>query len=131
MGKQDGRKLRRSRTGQTLRDGKDRLQKEETKDGRKVWITDFTLKETATEELIAGYAKSVWEACIEADGNQMHRDNRAYYDDLAEARRRQEPFDYYLWYYFAADREFRLSITASEMERNAPGGLVLRIEEWK
>lgn len=106
------------------------LEKKQSEDGRNIWSVIFDLDEPATEAVIKGYAKSIWDACVKADGDRMHSANRYYYDSIAEAKRRQEPVDYYLWYYFAKDGEFRVSVCATEMETGAKGGIVLRIEEW-
>ena len=49
---------------------------------------------------------------------------------VSEASRLQEPLNYYIWYYFAKQREYRVGIYPTMMEEGRPGGLILRIERW-
>ena len=37
-----------------------------------VWRVTFEIDEEITQEMVDGYAKSVWDACVEADGGRMH-----------------------------------------------------------
>lgn len=101
----------------------------EKKDG--VWEIRFSIDEEMTQVLIDGYAKSVWNACYAINSTRPHSSNYYIYDNLKEACRQQEPLDYYIWYYFAENQEFRVGIYPTMLEEGEPGGLVLRIERWE
>lgn len=104
--------------------------KEDLKTGKKSWTVVFQIDEKITEAMILGYAKAVWEACIKTDGDPMHSANRYYYDEVTQARRKQEPLDYYLWYYFTEEKEYQIGVYSTEMEKGKPGGIVLKVQEW-
>lgn len=90
----------------------------------------FDIDEEMTQVLVDGYAKAVWEACLAVSDAQPHSCNYYRYESFKGACRRQEPLDYYIWYYFVDQREYRVGIYPTMMEEGEPGGLVLRIEKW-
>ncbi|MGC2873416.1 hypothetical protein ACPW7J_00960 [Ihubacter sp. rT4E-8] len=100
---------------------------------KNIWRITFELDETVTQPLVDGYAQSVWEACIEVDGGKLHSCSGYHYDALWEARRHQEPLNYYIWYYDhdAEDKEFRVGLYPSELEEGRPGALILEIQQWE
>lgn len=91
----------------------------------------FTIDEEMSQSLVDGYAKSVWETCVNASGARPHSSRYYIYGNVKEACRRQEPLDYYIWYYFVDSKEYRVGIYPTTMEEGLPGGLVLRIERWR
>lgn len=95
-----------------------------------VLTVTFEIDDEMTQELVDGYAQSVWRACEKAGAGSNRNSGGAVYDDMSEACRRQEPFDYYIWYYKIDRQRFRVGIYSTNMEENRPGGLVLRIEKW-
>lgn len=95
------------------------------------WQVRFSIDEEMTQVLVDGYAKAIWEACVEASGGRPHSCNHYIYSDFTEARRQQEPLDYYIWYYFVENQEYRVGIYPTMLEEGVPGGLILRIEAWR
>ena len=101
------------------------------KDGEQmVWRVTFEIDEDMSQAIVDGYAKAVWDACVEADGGRMHSCNGYLYDDAADARRSQVPLNYYIWYYTVGHKEFRVGVYPTNMEDGIPGGVVLKIERW-
>ena len=90
----------------------------------------FAIDEEMTQTLVDGYAKGVWQACVTAGGGRPHSCNYYIYDNFKEACRQQEPLDYYIWYFFVNQKEYRLGLYPTMLEDGEPGGLVLRIEAW-
>lgn len=90
----------------------------------------FEIDDEMTQELVDGYAQSVWRACEKAGTGSNRNSSGVVYDDMSEACRRQEPLNYYIWYYKIDRQKFRVGIYSTNMEENRPGGLVLRIEKW-
>lgn len=90
----------------------------------------FSIDEEMTQTLVDGYAKGIWQACVETGGGRPHSCNYYIYSDFKEACRQQEPLDYYIWYFFVDQKEYRLGIYPTALEDGEPGGLVLRIEAW-
>ena len=95
-----------------------------------VWRVTFEIDEEITQEMVDGYAKSVWDACVEADGGRMHSCNGYLYDEAWDAERSQIPLNYYIWYYTVNHKEFRVGIYPTNLEDGIPGGIVLKIERW-
>lgn len=100
----------------------------EEKKGR--WKITFDIDEEITQEVVDGYARAVWEACEKTNQGRLHNSGGYLYDDTEEARRRQEPLDYYIWYYHFGKKEFRAGVYSTNMEDGIPGGIVLKIERW-
>lgn len=90
----------------------------------------FSIDEEMTQKLVDGYTKAVWQACVQASGGRPHSCNYYLYENFKEACRQQEPLDYYIWYFFVEQKEYRLGIYPTMLEDGEPGGLVLRIEAW-
>lgn len=95
-----------------------------------IWTLTFEIDEDITQAIVDGYAKSVWDACVAADGGRMHSCNGYLYDEAWDAKRRQAPLDYYIWYYSVNHKEYRVGIYPSNLEDGIPGGIVLKIERW-
>ena len=106
---------------------KETLDKDEKK---MVWRVTFEIDEEITQEMVDGYAKSVWDACVEADGGRMHSCNGYLYDEAWDAERSQIPLNYYIWSYTVNHKEFRVGIYPTNLEDGIPGGIVLKIERW-
>lgn len=88
----------------------------------------FFIDGNVTPQLIDGYAQSVWRACEKAAAEENQSSSGYGYREMREAGRRQEPFDYYLWYYRFRGQKYRVGIYSTEMEAGVSGGLVLKIE---
>lgn len=97
----------------------------------KVWRVFFDLDEAVTQVIVDGYAQAVWNACEAASGGRLQSSSGYVYDSPGEAQRRQEPLNYYIWYYHAGNKLFRVGLYPSEMEKGRPGGLVLEIQRWE
>lgn len=95
-----------------------------------VLTVTFEIDDEMTQELVDGYAQGVWRACEKAGTGSNRNSSGAVYDDMRQACRRQEPLNYYIWYYKIDRQKFRVGIYSTNMEENRPGGLVLRIEKW-
>lgn len=96
----------------------------------KAWRISFDLDEPVTQVIVDGYAQAVWNAC-EKTGGKLCSGSGYGYDGPWEARRRQEPLDYYIWYYCAGNKVFRVGLYPSEMEEGRPGGLLLAVQQWE
>ena len=103
---------------------------EKLKEKKQQWKITFRIDEQVTQKLIDDYARAVWEACEETNGSRLHNSAGYLYEDADEARRQQEPFDYYIWYYRNGKKEFRVGIFSTDMEDGVPGGIVLKLERW-
>lgn len=96
----------------------------------KVWRISFDLDEAVTQTIVDGYAQAVWYVCEKA-GGRLHSSSGYAYDSPGEAERRQEPLNYYIWYYDAGNKVFRVGLYPSEMEKGRPGGMLLEIQRWE
>ena len=105
--------------------------KEEYSAKKGVYEVRFSIDEAMSQTLVDGYAKAVWQSCVEAGGGRPHSCNYYIYGNFKEACRQQEPLSYYIWYYFLDQKEYRVGIYPTNLEEGEPGGLVLRIEKWK
>ena len=91
----------------------------------------FEIDEEMDQALVDGYAQSVWRACERRSGESNQSSSGYHYASMSEASKRQEPLNYYIWYYKAGEQRFRLGLYPTAMETGVPGGLVLRIEPWE
>ncbi|MCI9640202.1 hypothetical protein AALA22_02370 [Anaerovoracaceae bacterium 41-7] len=91
----------------------------------------FDIDEEMNQELVDGYAQSVWRACEKRSGESNQSSSGYHYASMTEASKRQEPLNYYIWYYRAGEQKFRVGLYPTNMETGIPGGLVLRIEPWE
>ncbi len=96
----------------------------------KLWRISFDLDETVTQTIVDGYAQGIWNACERA-GGRLHSSSGYAYDAPDEAKRQQEPLNYYIWYYHLENKVFRVGLYPSEMEEGRPGGVLLEIQQWK
>lgn len=94
------------------------------------WEVTFSIDEEMTQTMVDGYAQAVWRACEMRSGEANRSGSGSRYDSMEEAEKRQEPLNYYIWYYRAGEETFRLGLYPTNMETGVPGGLVLRIERW-
>ncbi len=94
------------------------------------YVVTFEIDAEMTQELVDGYAQSVWRACEKAAGYSNQSASGYRYRDMNEASKRQEPLDYYIWYYTVGGQKYRLGLYSTNMESGIPGGLVLKIEPW-
>lgn len=90
----------------------------------------FSIDEEMTQTLVDGFAKAVWTSCLAVSDANPHNCNYYQYSSFKEACRKQEPLNYYIWYYFVNQKEYRVGIYPTMLEEGEPGGLVLRIEAW-
>ena len=97
---------------------------------KELWQISFDLKEPVTQALMDGYAQAVWNACLRADGGQLESSSGFCYDRLGQAEREQEPLNYYIWYYHAGNKRYRVGLYSSDMAAGRSGGLVLEIQRW-
>ena len=99
-------------------------------DEEKIWRISFDLDEEITQNLVDSYAQAVWDVCAETGDDRPQSSSGYHYDGPWEAERRQEPLNYYIWYYHDGDKKFRVGLYPSEMEQGRPGGLTLEIQRW-
>lgn len=92
------------------------------------YIVTFFIENAMTQQLIDGYAQSVWRACEKAAAEENQSSSGYSYKEMRQAGKRQEPFDYYLWYYKFRGQKYRVGIYSTEMENGISGGLVLKVE---
>ena len=105
--------------------------KESLEEKKGVFTVTFEIDEEITDTIVDGYARSVWKACLDLGKGGTPRSAAGWlYSDISDARRNQEPLDYYIWYYYDGEQKYRLGLYSTNMEEGRPGGLVLRIEKW-
>lgn len=104
--------------------------KETLKKDKEIYTVTFEIDDEMTQELMDGYAQSVWRACEKAAAASNRSSSGYIYDDMLQACKRQEPLNYYIWYYTVEKQKFRLGLYSTNMEEDRPGGLVLKIEAW-
>ena len=104
--------------------------KEEYSAKKGVYEVRFSIDEAMSQTLVDGYAKAVWQSCVEAGGGRPHSCNYYIYGNFKEACRQQDPLSYYIWYYFLDQKENRAAIAPFVAGKRVLGGLVLRIETW-
>lgn len=96
-----------------------------------IWRIVFELDEDITEQLLEGYVKAVWDACVVANEGRVRSGSGFLYDEPRQARKQQQPFPYYIWYYSAEQVRYRVGIFPSTMNEGIGGGIVLKISVRK
>lgn len=104
--------------------------KEDWKLEKGTYTVIFEIDEEMTQELVDGYAQNLWRTCEKASAESNQSANGYCYSSMEEAMKRQEPLNYYIWYYEVGKDRYRLGLYSTNMEYGIPGGLVLKIQPW-